>query len=332
VRILIAGTGGVGGYYGGRLAAAGNEVTFLARGAMLEALHRNGLEVRAELGDVRLPDVTATDRIDPGTRPAEGVLFVVKSYDNADAADAIAPAVGPGTIVCSLQNGVDNEAFLGGRFPDAPVIGGTSRIETFVARPGVVEQHGRQSELTVGAFTAGEQPAAERLGAVVGDAGVPVTVTDDVRAALWLKLVVITGLGGVTAFARGTIGEVLGDPELDRLFRDVLAETEAVAHALGVGIPPGLADTVHAYAEHQLAPDFSSSMARDVERGKPLEIESLNGAVVRYGEETGVATPANRRVVDALLPAHLEALAGRRVGGAASSPSVGDAAGEPQPT
>jgi 2-dehydropantoate 2-reductase len=331
VRILIAGTGGVGGYYGGRFAAAGDEVTFLARGAMLDALRRSGLEVRADLGDVRLPRVAATDRIDPSAPPAEAVLFVVKTYDNPEAADAIAPAVGPGTIVCSLQNGVDNEAFLGRRFPDATVVGGTSRIEAFVVEPGVIAQHGRQSELTVGAFTADEQPAAERLGAAAGDAGVPVTVTGDIRAALWLKLVVITGLGGVTAYARGSIGDVLADPDLERLFRDVLAETEAVARALGVGIPPGLADTVYAYAEHQLDRDFSSSMARDVGRGKPLEIESLNGAVVRYGEEAGVPTPANRRVVDALLPVHREAMAGRRSAGAAATPSVGDAADESHP-
>jgi len=326
VRILIAGTGGVGGYYGGRLAAAGNEVTFLARGAMLQALRRNGLEVRADLGAMRLPDVAATDRLDPSAPPAEAVLFVVKTYDNAEAAGAVAPAMAAGTIVCSLQNGVDNEAFLGEWFPEATIVGGTSRIETFVVEPGVVAQHGRQSELTVGAFTEEGRPAAERLGAAIGAAGVPVTVTDDIRAALWLKLVVITGLGGVTAYARGTIGEVLDDPDLDRLFRDVLAETETVARALRVGIPPGLADTVHAYAEHQLARDFTSSMARDVERGRPLEVESLNGAVVRYGREAGVPTPANRRVVDALLPLHREAMARRAAGS-----SVDERAGESEP-
>jgi 2-dehydropantoate 2-reductase len=178
--------------------------------------------------------------------------------------------------------------------------------------PGVFAQRGQQSELTIGAFDPAGRPAADRLGAVIDAAGVPVTVTDDIQAALWLKLVVITGLGGVTAYARGTIGDVLGDPGLDRLLRDVLAETEAVAHAVGAAIPPGLADTVHAYAEHQLDPGFSSSMARDVERGKPLEIEALNGAVVRIGAEAGVPTPANRRLVDELLPLHEAAMAARR--------------------
>jgi 2-dehydropantoate 2-reductase len=311
MRILIAGTGGVGGYYGARLAAAGSDVVFLARGAMLDALRTNGLVLRADLGDLRLERVEATDRLGDAGPPADAVLFVVKTYDNAGAADSIEPAVAPGTILCSLQNGVDNEAFLRDRFPQATVIGGTSRIEAFVVEPGVFAQRGKQSELTVGAFAPDDRPAAERLGEEFEPSGVPTTVTDDIEAALWLKLVVITGLGGVTAFAHGTIGDVLADPELDRLLRDVLAETDGVARALGVAIPPNLAETVHAYAEDQLARDFSSSMARDVERGKPLEVEALNGAVVRYGEEAGVPTPANRRVLDALLPLHRRAMAAR---------------------
>jgi 2-dehydropantoate 2-reductase len=311
MRMLIAGTGGVGGYYGAKLAAAGNEVRFLARGAMLEALRAKGLDVQADLGDVRLDHVDATERLGPADPAAEAVFFTVKSYDNADAADAIAPAVAAGTIVCSLQNGVDNEVFLGERFPDAVVLGGTSRIEAFIVEPGVVAQRGKQSELTIGAYDQDDEAAAKALGDVIDGAGVPVTVTDDIQAALWLKLVVITGLGGVTAYAHGTIGTVLSDPELEQLLRDVLNETDAVARALGIAIPEGLAATVRGYAEQQLDPDFASSMARDVERGKPLEIESLNGAVVRYGREAGVPTPANQRVVEELLPLHRQAMAAR---------------------
>jgi 2-dehydropantoate 2-reductase len=308
VRVLIAGTGGVGGFYGARLAAAGSDVEFLARGAMLEALHTKGLTLDADLGDARLKRVDATER---PVEPADAVLFTVKSYDNAEAAEAIEKAVAEGTILCSLQNGVDNEAFLAERFPQGIVIGGTSRIEAFVVEPGVFAQRGHQSELTVGAFDANGRPAAERLAGAFEPTGVPITVTDDIRAALWLKLVVITGLGGVTAYAHGTIGDVLDSPALDRLLGDVLAETDAVARALGIAIPPGLADSVHGYAEHQLARDFSSSMARDVARGRPLEVEWLNGAVVRYGREAGVPTPANQRVVDELLPLHRSAMAAR---------------------
>jgi 2-dehydropantoate 2-reductase len=311
MRVLIAGTGGVGGFYGARLAAGGHDVRFLARGAMLEGLTATGLEVRADLGDVRLDHVHATDRLDGGDAPAEAVLFTVKTYDNAEAADAIAPAVARDTIVCSLQNGVDNEAFLQGRFPEATVLGGTSRLEAFVEAPGVVVQRGRQSQVTIGAFREEERPAAAHLGKAFDESGVPVTLAADIRSALWQKLVVISGMGGVTAYAHGTIGDVLADPELDRLLRDVLDETEAVARALGVAVPDDIAKMVYAYAGGSLDPSFRSSMARDVERGKPLEVESLNGAVVRHGAGAGVPTPGNQRVVDALLPLHRSALAAR---------------------
>ncbi|MFL5800024.1 MAG: ketopantoate reductase family protein [Actinomycetota bacterium] len=311
MRVLIAGTGGVGGYYGARLAAGGHDVRFLARGPMLEALRSDGLVLLADLGDVRIDHVHATDRLDPGDAPAEAVLFTVKTYDDAEAADAIAPAVAQDTIVCSLQNGVDNETFLQERFPQATVLGATSRIETFVERPGVVAQRGRQSEVTIGAFVEEERPAAAHLGKALDDSGVPVTLVSDIRSALWQKLVVISGLGGVTAYAGATIGEVLADPNLDRLFRDVLDETETVARALGIAVPDGIAGIVHAYAANSLDPSFLSSMTRDVRRGKPLEVESLNGAVVRYGATAGVPTPGNERVVAELLPRHRAALAAR---------------------
>ena len=310
MRILIAGTGGVGGYYGARLAAGGHDVEFLARGPMLEALRTRGLELRAVLGDLRLEHVHATDRVRHDV-PAEAVLFVVKSYDNAGAADAIAPAVAQDTIVCSLQNGVDNEAFLMERFPQATVLGGTSRIEAFVAEPGVIEQRGRQSEVTLGAFTVDERPAAAHLGAAFDKAGVPVTLAADIHSALWQKLVVISGLGGITAFARKTIGEVLADEDLRTMLRALLDETEAVARASEIAVPDGIADVVFAYAQNSLDPSFLSSMARDALRGRPLEVESLNGAVVRYGAAAGVPIPANGRVVDELLPLHRAAMAGR---------------------
>src|SRR6266542_114756 len=260
MRILIAGTGGVGGYYGARLAAGGHDVECLARGPMLEALRTNGLELGADLGDLRLEHVHATDRVDHDV-PAEAVLFVVKSYDN-------------------------NEAFLMERFPRATVLGGTSRIEAFVAEPGVIEQRGRQSEVTLGAFTVDERPAAAHLGAAFDKAGVPVTLAADIHSALWQKLVVISGLGGITAYARSGIGEVLADEGLRTLFRSLLEETEAVARAQAIAVPDGIADVVFAYASSSLDPSFLSSMARDVLRGRPLEVEPLNGAVVRAGEAT----------------------------------------------
>ena len=311
MRILIAGTGGIGGYYGARLAATGNDVEFLARGAMLEALRTNGLELRSDLGAVRLEHVHATDRPEHEA-PAEAVMFCVKSYDNAEAADAIEAAVARGTIVCSLQNGVDNERFLMERFPEATVLGGTSRIEAYVVEPGVVAQRGEQSQITLGAFTTEERPAAAHLGAAFDRAGVPIVLSSDIRSALWQKLVIICGFGGITAYSREPMGGVLADERLVAMLRALWDEAQAVGRAKGVEFPDGMTETLLSYAATTLKPGFKSSMARDVDRGRPLEVEALNGAVVRAGAETGISTPANRTVLEALLPLHREALARRR--------------------
>lgn len=310
MRVLVVGAGGVGGYYGARLAAAGHDVRFLARGATLEALRREGLTLRSDFGDVRLEQVHAVAS-GAESGPVDAMLFCVKTYDNGAAAEAAEGAVEAGTVVCSLQNGVDNETFLRHRWPAARVVGGTSRIEAFVESPGIVVQVGAQQDVTVGAFEERDRAAAAAVAEAFRGAGVPVTVADDVIAALWTKLVIIAGLGGVTAYARRGIGEVVQDPALHALLADALQEAEDVGRARGVAVPPGFAQLVLAYAGTQLDPRFRSSMARDVERGRPLEVEAINGAVVGHGEQSGLATPANHVILDALLPLHREALARR---------------------
>jgi 2-dehydropantoate 2-reductase len=148
VKVLVAGTGGVGGYYGARLAATGEDVRFMARGATLAALRERGLEVRSDFGDIRLPRVQAVEH-GSESGPVDAVLFTVKTYDNEEAASAASGVVADGTAICSLQNGVDSAGFLRDRFPQAVVLGGTSRIEAFVEAPGVVVQRGPQTDLTV---------------------------------------------------------------------------------------------------------------------------------------------------------------------------------------
>ena len=310
MRILVVGAGGVGGYYGARLAEAGHDVAFIARGANLEALQRGGIEVRSDLGDLRIEHVhAAADANRLG--PAEAVLFCVKIYDNASAADAAAKAIGPGTIVCSFQNGVDNEVFLGGRFPEAVVIAGTTVIVAWLEGPGVVVQRGARADVTLAAFELSERPAAAKLGTAFDSAGVPVTLGQDAHAALWFKLAGIASVGSITAYCRCTLGEVLKDEALRRLMGGACREVADVAAARGIELPAGMVDGILAYAERILQPDFTSSMARDLDAGKPLEIEAINGAVVRYGEQAEVPTPANRTMYELLLPAHQEGV-GRR--------------------
>jgi 2-dehydropantoate 2-reductase len=307
MRVLIVGTGGVGGYYGARLAAAGNGVRFIARGANLDALRAKGLRLQSDLGDLELPQVQASETAE---EPVDAALICVKTYDNDSAAKAVEGAVADGTILCSLQNGVDNERFWGERFPQGTVIAGTARIVAWLEEPGVVVQKGQDVGVALGTFRDEDLPAAQRLETALREAGIQVAVSTDAQAALWLKLAGIVSVGTITAYGRCTIGEAFADPELSKLMEDACREAEAVARARGIELPPGACDAILGYARAMIQ-DFNSSMARDLEAGRPLEIESLSGAVVRSGAEAGVPTPANERFLDALLPLHRKALAAR---------------------
>lgn len=307
MKVLIAGTGGVGGYYGGRLLAAGHDVWFLARGANLEGLRANGLSVVSEFGDLRFESVNAIEHGADAGR-ADLVVFCVKTYDNPSGADAIEAAVGEGTAIVSLQNGVENEAYLSTRFPVAETIAGISRIEAWVDGPGVIRQRGPQTNLTVGAPHGGQSGRAAQIAAAFAEAGVPCDASEDMPTVLWFKLLGICGFGGVSAYCTCTLGEILADDDLRTLITGCWTECGEVARARGIGLPEDAAGAMLSYGENVLNPEFKSSMCRDVERGKPLEVEAINGAIVRFGEEAGVPTPSNRRVHERLLPLHEAAL------------------------
>jgi 2-dehydropantoate 2-reductase len=314
VKVLIAGTGGVGGYYGARLLAAGHDVSFLARGDNLAAMRSQGLTVLSTHGDLRFEQVAAVeDGAEAGG--VDAVLFCVKTYDNRTAADAVEGAVKPGTMVCSLQNGVENEPFLADRFPDATVLGGVTRLESWLDAPGVVIQRGDLADIVIGAFRRQDRRDAQALVDAFDETAVPARLSSDIVADLWTKLLIIAGIGGATAYCRCSIGEVRQDPMLLSLLTDAMTEVERVAAARDVALAPGLPDVVLENVKSSLDPRAKSSMCRDVERGRPLEVEAINGAVVRFGAEAGVPTPANQRIQDRLLPLHIAAVAAAGNGG-----------------
>jgi 2-dehydropantoate 2-reductase len=311
VKILVVGTGGVGGYYGARLLAAGHDVWFLARGDNLAALRTQGLAVLSTHGDLRFDRVNAVvDGSEAGA--VDAVLFCVKTYDNETAADTMAGAVQPGTAICSLQNGVENEAFLATRFPRATVLGGVTRLESWLDAPGVIIQRGTLADIVVGAFRDQDEPAAQTLVDAFAGTPVPATVSRDIVADLWTKLLIIAGMGGVTAYCRCSIGEVREDPKLVSLLLGAMEEVGAVAEARGISIAQGLPGAVLASVKSALDPQAKSSMCRDVERGRPLEVEAINGAVGRFGAEAGVPTPANAEILGRLLPLHRAAVGAAR--------------------
>lgn len=300
MRIAVMGAGALGGYFGGRLAQAGEDVAFIARGANLEALRRDGLRIESPLGDAHLRPVVAVD--DPAEiGPVDAVLFLVKLYDTEAAARLLAPLLGPGTIVVSFQNGVDACEKIGAVVGPRRVMGGTAVIPADLRAPGVVRHNGSFARLVFGAFGGGEDPRGLALLHAFERADVEAVWTGEIAVKIWEKFIVLSALSAVTTLTRLSIGPILADPLGRALFEAAIAET----HAVGRRACPALGPEAGARAL-DLARGFPAtmraSMLDDLERGKRLELNDLSGAVVRIGRAHGVATPVHETVWKALHP------------------------------
>jgi 2-dehydropantoate 2-reductase len=300
VRIAIVGAGGVGGYYGGLLARAGNEVALIARGAHLEAIRAAGLCVESVHGDFAVRPYLATD--DPAeVGPVDLVLFTVKTYDLEAAGRAAQPLVGPETVVLPLENGLDAPEQLGALLGAEHVLPGVTHVSSTVAAPGAIRQTSPLRRITFGEAGGSATPRAERVRDVLAGSGIEAVLTADVQAALWAKFTFIAAVSGVCAAGRLPMGRVLATPETRALYVEALREIEAVARATGVPVAETVvADTL------RLSEGFPAttkpSLLVDLEAGRRLELEALNGAVVRRGEALGVATPVHRALYALLLP------------------------------
>ena len=303
MKIAIMGSGGVGGFYGGRLAHAGYDVTFVARGAHLNAMREHGLTIESEAQqDIHLAKVSVTG--DPASiGVADFVIIAVKLKDTEAAAEAVAPLVGPNTAVLSLQNGVIKDDILRRHFGTA-VIGGVAYVATHISRPGVIAQVGTMQRLILGEYDGRYTPRAQALLAALIKAGIAAELSTDIRRTLWEKYSFLVGLSGTTATMRTTLGPIRSHPRTRAFLHDLLKETVAVGRAHGVALPENYADDRLAFAD-TLPPGMTSSMHHDLERGNPLEVEWLSGGVVTLGQAKGVATPANRAVWD-ILALHAE--------------------------
>jgi 2-dehydropantoate 2-reductase len=312
MRVLIAGTGGLGGYFGARLQQTGNDVWFLARGDNLAALRTHGLRLRSDFGDLDLSSVRAIADAGEIGAPVDAVLFSAKAYDNDAMADMVASAVGPRTSITSVQNGVESSEFLHGRFPRATILGGVARVEGWKEGPGEFRQRGPNNKLVVGPFRPGDRPAVDALGAAFAGSPVVYEAADDIESQLWFKMMSICCVGGITAYCRCPIGQGRTDPILRPLMGSIAGEVAAVGAARGITFPvPDPVPWVLGYIDEVLRPELKASMCRDVEAGRPLEVQWLNGAIVRFGDAAGIPTPGNRTILDALLPLHEAALAAR---------------------
>lgn len=298
MRIGVMGTGGVGGYFGAALAAAGEDVTFVARGAHGAAIRANGLTVTSAVKPQEGLRVAVTD--DPGTvGPVDVVFFTVKLWDTETAAEAIRPMVGPDTVVISFQNGIDAGERLAAVLGAEHVAGGVAHISATIAAPGVIAHSGKLARIAFGEFDARPSPRLAALADALTRAGVDFGQPGDINRAIWEKFVFLTALSGLTGLTRRPIGDIRADPDLRALFHDAAAETAAVARASGVALAPDQADRALAAADN-LPPTTKASMLHDLERGARLELPWLSGKVVALGRDLGVPTPVHRVVWGAL--------------------------------
>jgi len=299
MKIAMMGSGGVGGFFGGRLARAGYDVSFVARGSHLAAMREHGLAIESEAhGDIRLPKVRVTD--DPGSLGlADFVILSVKLWDTESAAEQIRPLVGPNTAVLSLQNGVIKDDILRRRFGDAAVMGGVCYVASTIARPGVIRQTGTMQRVVLGEYDGRKSARATALHEAFMRSGVNAELSGDVRRAIWEKYVFLVGLSATTTAMRTTIGPIRENPQTRAFLLDIMREAVAVGRAHGVALPEDYANDRLAFGDG-LPADMTSSMHHDLERGNRLEVEWLSGGVVKLGRKAGVPTPANRAVCDIL--------------------------------
>ena len=303
MRILVMGSGGIGGFFGGHYAKAGHEVTFVARGAHLDAIRRRGLEVRSPaLGDftVHAPAETDTRRIGS----VDVVILATKAYDNDSALPQIEPMLGDATAILPLQNGVDSTTELAARYGEGPVLGGVAYIATALAAPGIIEQTGAHRRIIFGEVFGSLPRRSGRVGAIhdaLSGADIQSEAVGDGRVPIWEKFIFLVSLAGFTGAARLPIGPLWGDPFIRRMFLDASREVEGLARAEGVPVAADVVERIPKYFE-TIPGSMRSSLLIDLAQGQRIEVEQLHGAVVRRAEKAGVPAPITSTLYAVLKP------------------------------
>ncbi len=306
MRIAIFGSGGVGGYFGGRLAQAGEEVIFIARGEHLRAIQTQGLRVDSIKGDFIIRPAQATDNpAEVGT--VDVILVGVKAWDVPEAAQLMRPMVGPETFVVPLENGVEAPDQLAAVLGREHVLGGLCKIISAIVAPGHIRHAGIDPYIAFGELDGRKSERAERLRQAFAKAiGVTAEVSPDIQAAMWEKFVFIAAISGVGAVTRAPAGVLRSLPETRQMLEQAMREILAVARARGVALADEVIPQTMAFID-ALPANGTASMQRDILSGRPSELEYQNGTVARLGRELGVPTPVNAFIYASLLPQELRA-------------------------
>ena len=301
MRIAVFGAGGVGGFFGGRLAHAGEDVTFIARGEHLRAIKAGGLKVESPSGDFVVFPAKATDDVTE-VGEVDLVILGVKAWQVPEAAHEMKPLAGSRTTVLPLQNGVDAVSQLVAELGSDRVIGGLCRIVSFVVGPGHIRHAGFTPSIIIGELDNRRTARTDTIEQVFKNAGLEISVAADIQVALWTKFLFIASFSGVGAMANAPAGVVRSDPKWRSHLLNAMEEIYALAHARGIKLPANSVDTVMASVD-SLPEEATSSMQRDVAAGKPSELESQNGAVVRMAREAGIDVPTHTLIYQTLKPA-----------------------------
>lgn len=305
MKIAIMGTGGVGGYYGGLLAKGGKDVTFIARGAHLQAIRKTGLQVKSVHGDFQVSKALATDKpADVG--PVDLIIFATKTYQTDEAAKAIKPMVGKDTVVVPLQNGIDAVDRIGQVVGVDHVLGGATWLSAAIEGPGVIGQYSEFRRIALGEFSGKTTPRLTAVYDLLKETGATVEISDNILKVLWTKFVFISSVSAMGSLTRVTFGEYRGVPEARAVLGEAIGEVAAVARARGVKLDADILAKTQAFIDSS-APGIKPSMQRDVEAGKPSELESLIGVVLRMGAEKNVPAPVMRFAYAMLKPGELKA-------------------------
>ncbi len=304
MKIAIIGTGGVGGYFGAKLAQAGNEVTLLARGEHLKAIQKNGLTVKSILGDFWVENIKATDKISNIEKP-DLVIISVKAWQVKGIGEELKPILKSDTTIIPLQNGVLAADELMENIERKHILGGLCRIISKIEAPGVINHFGVIPTIVFGELDKSKTERLARIQNVFNAAGIESRISEDIEADIWKKFISIC-VSGLLAVSNTTYGELRELKETRNLMVELINEVYILSKKIGVNIEEGFVDKTVSFIDTYPS-DSTSSLTRDVWERKPSEIEYQNGTVVRLGEKYGVATPINRFVYSCILPSELKA-------------------------
>lgn len=288
VRIAVMGAGSVGGYFGARLAASGQEVAFIGRGEHLKAMCRGGLKIKSVLGDLHISSLFTSDPEAVG--PVDLILFCVKSYDTDDAGKRLAPLLGEKTKILSLQNGVDNPGKLAGLWGKSRTLAGVVYIAARVSTPGTIE-HLARGQIAVGELDGGIGEETRAIQQAFTEAQIPCAITRQIHRTLWEKLAWNAAFCAISCLTGASVTEILESDSLSKLALECMEEAIKAAKCAGVDLEPSVVE--ESLSLSRGLGDFKPSMLQDLEAGKPLEYEAFNGIVVKMLRQAGKEAPIN---------------------------------------